>query len=58
MNVTLLPAQIEVALAASVGVGSEFTVIVMPVLVTGHAGTEPVVPITVTTWPLVRVLVI
>jgi hypothetical protein len=49
VNVTLVPAQMVVALADKVGVGTAFTVIVMPALVTGHAGTEPVVAITVTT---------
>jgi hypothetical protein len=57
VNVTLVPAQIVVALDDKLGVGNGFTVIVMPVLVTGHAGTEPVVAITVTTCPLVSVLV-
>ena len=51
MKVTLVPAQIDVALADKVGVGSAFTVIVIGVDVTLQAGVVPVVAITVTTSP-------
>ena len=54
MKVTLVPAQIDVALADKVGVGSAFTVIVIGVATTLHAGVVPVVAVTVTTSPLAR----
>jgi len=54
VNVTLVPAQIAVALADNVGVGFAFTVIVIGADVTLQAGVVPVVAITVTTSPFTR----
>ena len=58
MNVTLVPAQIDVALADKVGVGFAFTVIVMPALVTLHEGPVPEVATTVTTSVLTSVVLV
>jgi len=57
VKVTLVPAQIEVADAEIVGVGSAWIVIVMPALVTLQAGPAPEVATTVTTSPFTEALV-
>ena len=57
MKITLVPEHTAVELADKVGVGRGLTVIVVPALVTLHAGTDPVVPITVTTSAFTSVVV-
>ena len=51
VNVTLVPEQTGLALTIKVGVGNGFTVMAIVELVTGQAGTLPVVAITSTTSP-------